>query len=226
MNTMSSSLFRKAFKQAQVCYQRGNQSCPSETEVFASMTPRRFFALAACALAMLEQRTLGFVSSSVHMSTKADGQHGRRNFITKLASGVSLGLVSLGLPVEQAGAVKYQQEYLTEPTAEFKAIEASQAEFAKAQRLYKADFNKKLDGFLEATTDDGAIESLKAMTNFVRARGGLPEGVKINDLLKTCRRKKGEMKESGKWGTPVQIAYEVCLVFFGNPSADFPTVNG
>lgn len=43
----------------------------------------------------------------------------------------------------------------------------------------------------------------------VSQRRGLPESVRINDLLKTCRRKKGEMKDSGKWGTPVQIAYEV-----------------
>lgn len=47
----------------------------------------------------------------------------------------------------------------------------------------------------------------------VMQRGGLPESVRINDLLKTCRKKKAEMKGSGNWGTPVQMAYEVTNAF-------------
>lgn len=101
-----------------------------------------------------------------------------------------------------------QKEYLKEPTAEFKAIEARQSEFASAQRAYKQEFVKKLDAFLAAETDEDAVTTLNAMSRTVIQRGGLPESVRINDLLKTCRRKKGAMKDSGKWGTPVQIAYE------------------
>lgn len=87
-------------------------------------------------------------------------------------------------------------------------MEARQTEFASAQRAYKQDFVKKLDAFLAAETDEAAVSTLNAMSNTVIQRGGLPESVRINDLLKTCRRKKGAMKDSGKWGTPVQIAYE------------------
>lgn len=101
-----------------------------------------------------------------------------------------------------------QKEYLKEPTAEFKAMEARQSEFASAQRAYKQDFVKKLDAFLAVETDEDAVSTLNAISSTVIKRGGLPESVRINDLLKTCRRKKAAMKDSGKWGTPVQIAYE------------------
>lgn len=101
-----------------------------------------------------------------------------------------------------------QKEYLKEPTAEFKAMEARQSEFAAAQRAYKQDFVKKLDAFLAVETDEQAVSTLNAMSNTVIQRGGLPESVRINDLLKTCRKKKTAMKDSGKWSTPVQIAYE------------------
>lgn len=88
-------------------------------------------------------------------------------------------------------------------------MEARQSEFAAAQRAYKQEFVKKLDAFLAVETDEEAVSTLNAMSNTVIQRGGLPESVRINDLLKTCRRKKAAMKDSGKWGTPVQIAYEV-----------------
>lgn len=106
------------------------------------------------------------------------------------------------------GVLCAQKEYLKEPTAEFKAMEARQSEFASAQRAYKQEFVKKLDAFLAVETDEQAVSTLNAMSNTVIQRGGLPESVRINDLLKTCRRKKAAMKESGKWSTPVQIAYE------------------
>lgn len=95
-------------------------------------------------------------------------------------------------------------------------MEARQSEFASAQRAYKQDFVKKLDAFLAVETDEDAVSTLNAMSNTVIKRGGLPESVRINDLLKTCRRKKAAMKDSGKWGTPVQIAYEaseLCINF-------------
>lgn len=87
-------------------------------------------------------------------------------------------------------------------------MEARQSEFASAQRAYKQDFTKKLDAFLAVETDEDAVSTLNAMSNTVIQRGGLPESVRINDLLKTCRRKKAAMKDGGKWGTSVQIAYE------------------
>lgn len=88
-------------------------------------------------------------------------------------------------------------------------MEARQSEFAASQRAYKQDFVKKLDAFLAVETDEQAVSTLNAMSNTVIQRGGLPESVRINDLLKTCRRKKAAMKDGGKWGTSVQIAYEV-----------------
>lgn len=87
-------------------------------------------------------------------------------------------------------------------------MEARQSEFASAQRAYKQEFVKKLDAFLAVETDEDAVSTLNAISNVVIKRGGLPESVRINDLLKTCRKKKAAMKDSGKWGTPVQIAYE------------------
>lgn len=48
-------------------------------------------------------------------------------------------------PTHMVCSLLRQQEYLKEPTAEFKAIEARQSEFAAAQRAYKQEFVKKLD---------------------------------------------------------------------------------
>ncbi|CAN0533684.1 unnamed protein product [Ectocarpus sp. 12 AP-2014] len=111
-----------------------------------------------------------------------------------------------------AGVIfRSQKEYLKEPTAEFKAMEARQADFSAAQRAYKQEFVKKLDAFLAIETDEEAVSTLNAMSNTVIQHGGLPESVRINDLLKTCRRKKAAMKDSGKWSTPVQIAYETLV---------------
>eukprot|EP00752_Nemacystus_decipiens_P003758 g3461.t2 len=143
------------------------------------------------------------------MSMTSDGPTSRAGFFLDVVGGVGVGFLGLGLASEQATA--YEKEYLKEPTAEFKAIEARQSEFASAQRAYKQDFVKKLDAFLAVETDEDAVSTLNAMSNTVIQRGGLPESVRINDLLKTCRRKKAAMKDSGKWGTPVQIAYETLV---------------
>eukprot|EP00903_Cladosiphon_okamuranus_P017654 g16258.t1 len=138
-----------------------------------------------------------------------DAPSSRGGFFLDVIGGVGVGVLGLGLATERATA--YEKEYLKEPTAEFKAIEARQSEFASAQRAYKQDFTKKLDAFLAVETDEDAVSTLNAMSNTVIQRGGLPESVRINDLLKTCRRKKAAMKDSGKWGTPVQIAYETLV---------------
>ncbi|CAM9880833.1 unnamed protein product [Ascophyllum nodosum] len=90
-------------------------------------------------------------------------------------------------------------------------MEAKQNEFASSQRAYKNEFVKQLDAFLAVKTDDDAVDTLNAMSRTVVQRGGLPESIRINDLLKTCRRKKAEMKGTGKWSTPVQMAYETLV---------------
>ncbi|CAN0000960.1 unnamed protein product [Choristocarpus tenellus] len=84
-------------------------------------------------------------SRTVHMSVHQDHEHGRRAFITQFMQSACLGGAVLGSSLTKASANTYQQEYLKEPTAEFKAMEAKQAEFAKAQRQYKADFVKVLN---------------------------------------------------------------------------------
>ncbi|CAM9201942.1 unnamed protein product [Ectocarpus sp. 8 AP-2014] len=134
----------------------------------------------------------------------------RRAFLSdQLVGAIGAGILGLGLATERATA--YEKEYLKEPTAEFKAMESRQADFSAAQRAYKQEFVKKLDAFLAVETDEEAVSTLNAMSNTVIQRGGLPESVRINDLLKTCRRKKAAMKDSGKWSTPVQIAYETLV---------------
>ncbi|CAM9757766.1 unnamed protein product, partial [Phaeothamnion confervicola] len=90
-----------------------------------------------------------------------------------------------------------QNEYLTEPTDEFKAMEKAQGEFRKAQRAYKAEFDKMLDTFLAAKTDDELVKRLSAVTakqGLVQARGGLPEGVKMKTVFASCRKLKSERK--------------------------------
>ncbi|KAL3925744.1 MAG: hypothetical protein SGILL_000194 [Bacillariaceae sp.] len=95
--------------------------------------------------------------------------------------------------------------YLTEPTDEFKANEAKSMEFKRQQLAIKKDFSAALDRFLAEPNDGDALENdLRALKALVAKTGGLPLGIKKDELFKVIRSKKAK----GFWPTPVEIAYQ------------------
>jgi hypothetical protein len=107
---------------------------------------------------------------------------------------------SLLLPPSPASAI---DTYLTEPTEEFKESERQRMEFRKKQLTLKADFVKVLARLTgESTTEEELVGDLKALKSLVTETGGLPLGIKKEDMYKVIRSKKAK----GFWPTNVEIA--------------------
>jgi 5'-deoxynucleotidase YfbR-like HD superfamily hydrolase len=95
--------------------------------------------------------------------------------------------------------------YLTEPTDEFKANEAKAMEFKRQQLQIKKEFSTVLEKLLAEPNDEGALVSdLKALKALIAKTGGLPLGIKKDELYKVIRSKKAK----GFWPTNVEIAYQ------------------
>ena len=95
--------------------------------------------------------------------------------------------------------------YLTEPTDEFKANEAKAMEFKRQQLLIKKEFTSVLDQLLsEPNNEDAMVKDLKQLKGLIAKTGGLPLGIKKDELYKIIRSKKAK----GYWPTNVEIAYQ------------------
>ena len=114
------------------------------------------------------------------------------------------GLVATSVAFLPTAAMAERPAYLTEPTEEFKANEAKAAVFNQQQREVKAKFTVVIDRLATvSTTEEELVRDLKELTDYVYRTGGLPTGIKKEDLYKTIRRKKA----AGFWPTPVEVAY-------------------
>jgi hypothetical protein len=95
--------------------------------------------------------------------------------------------------------------YLTEPTDDFKANEAKAMEFKRQQLAIKKEFSTVLEKFLAEPDNGDALEDdLRTLKALVAKTGGLPLGIKKDELFKIIRSKKAK----GFWPTPVEIAYQ------------------
>ena len=95
------------------------------------------------------------------------------------------------------------ETYLTEPTDEFKESERQRMEFRKKQLQFKAAFVEVLARLTgESKTEEELIADLKELKSLVTATGGLPLGIKKEDMYKVIRSKKAK----GFWPTDVEIA--------------------
>lgn len=93
--------------------------------------------------------------------------------------------------------------FLSEPTDEFKANEAKAMEFKRGQLMVKGKFNKVLERVsTESKTEEQLLGDLEELKELVRITGGLPLGIKKDDMVKIIRRKKG----AGFWPTSVEYA--------------------
>ena len=95
------------------------------------------------------------------------------------------------------------ETYLTEPTDEFKESERQRMEFRKKQLALKGEFVKVLARLTsESKTEDDLVTDLGELRGLVIQTGGLPLGIKKEDMYKVIRSKKAK----GFWPTNVEIA--------------------
>ena len=123
-------------------------------------------------------------------------QSSRRTMLTSTVATVA----ALTHVVAPANAI---DTYLTEPTEEFKESERQRMEFRKKQLVLKGEFVKvlvRLTG--ESSTEEELVKDLTELRNLVVATGGLPLGIKKEDMYKVIRGKKAK----GFWPTNVEIA--------------------
>lgn len=115
-----------------------------------------------------------FVSSSTHL---------RRAFVTK-----SLGILTTSLifPQRSNSEQGYSSAYLAEPTKEFKASEAERATYKQTQLAIKKDFVLVLQTLVDPNTktEDQVFSVLSDLIKLTIRTGGLPDGVKKEDLVK------------------------------------------
>lgn len=78
-------------------------------------------------------------------------------------------------------------------------------EFRKKQLAKKSEFVKLLAHLTtEASTEDELEADLKSLRVLVLETGGLPQGIKKEDMYKVIRGRKAK----GPWPTDVEIAYQ------------------
>jgi hypothetical protein len=153
--------------------------------------------------------------SSSSSSTSLDAVPSRRDMFDATSKGVISFLLAaavtttttMAVPptIMAAHAEEPRPMYLTEPTAEFKASEAKAMEYKRAQLAVKKEFNDVLEAFLAEVNDETKlVKGLKALQGVIAKNGGLPLGVKKEELFKIIRSKKAK----GYWPTPVEVAYQ------------------
>lgn len=120
----------------------------------------------------------------------------RREWISSAAT-----VVALGIP--QISSAAPRPTYLVEPTEEFKANEAKAMEFKRQQLLIKKEFVTVLDRLVAEPNDEEAlVNDLTELKFLVAKTGGLPLGIKKEELYKMIRTKKAK----GFWPTAVEYA--------------------
>mmetsp|Transcript_21174 Transcript_21174/g.29942 ORF Transcript_21174/g.29942 Transcript_21174/m.29942 type:complete len:189 (-) Transcript_21174:375-941(-) len=133
---------------------------------------------------------------ALHMSSSSS----RRDFVASASAAAAL----FGMNVSPAMA-EPRPMYLTEPTDEFKASEAQRMEFKRAQLLLKKKMQDELDTLTAEKNDEDALaQDINNIRQTVIECGGMPLGIKKDDLVKQVRAKKAK----GFWPTKVEYAYQ------------------
>ncbi len=124
----------------------------------------------------------------------------RRDMLATTLATLATSTIAVLSPTSPALAI---ETYLTEPTEEFKESERQRLEFRKKQLSLKADFVKVLARLTtESSTEEQLENDLKELKALVIQTGGLPLGIKKEDMYKIIRTKKAK----GFWPTNVEIA--------------------
>jgi len=133
--------------------------------------------------------------------------NGRRHVLQHSAA-LLLGGV---LTTASSALAEPRPTYLTEPTEEFKENERKAMEFRRQQLEIKKKFITVLDRLNNTSKTEAELENdLKELRTLVTQTGGLPNGLKKDDVVKQVRAKKSK----GFWPTNVEIAYVVVFLCF------------
>lgn len=129
----------------------------------------------------------------------------RRDMLVNAAGLIGIAATTTIAGVPLTANAEARPMYLTEPTDEFKASEAKAMEFKRQQLAVKKEFATVLEKFL-ADADDGDVleKDLRQLKALIAKNGGLPLGIKKDEVFKIIRSKKAK----GFWPTPVEIAYQ------------------
>jgi len=110
--------------------------------------------------------------------------------------------------------------YLTEPTDEFKESENQRMEFRRVQLGLKKEFLVLFERLTTVSSTENELrQDLEDLRKLVIKTGGMPIGIKKDELVKTVRAKKAK----GFWPTSVEIAYQALIreiAFQQSPNTD------
>ena len=138
---------------------------------------------------------------SLHETKSNNDNLNRRNIVKKSLSFTG-GVLSTIFLTSSANA---RDAYLTEPTDEFKQSEEARAKFKQEQFALKKSFSTVLTRLTtESDTEQALVKDLNELIALVIKTGGLPIGLKKEEMYKMIRTK----KRAGPWPTPVEIAYQ------------------
>mmetsp|Transcript_723 Transcript_723/g.1046 ORF Transcript_723/g.1046 Transcript_723/m.1046 type:complete len:181 (+) Transcript_723:28-570(+) len=160
--------------------------------------------LSLIALTSTNEYTTSFSPSKIKMGDTID----RTAFVKKSSIFLASALTLSKPTISPSNAVKYENEYLKEPTQEFLQLQQNQEIFSKKMRAYKAEWNSVEARLVEAATDAEVIASILSLQALLDENRNLPEGKSSFDLFKLLRRKRKDFKLKGSWGTEVDIPYE------------------
>ena len=124
-------------------------------------------------------------NKSIRNTALGAHERNRRDVLTGLSSAAAVLLSS------NAAWAAPRPEYLTEPTDDFKESEKQRMEFKAAQLKIKKEFTDVLDRFTNVSkNEDEIVKDLKDLRRLVVETGGMPLGIKKEDMVKIIRRKK------------------------------------
>ena len=131
-------------------------------------------------------------------------QASRREFVwDALAGAMGMGTMVAAMNPSAATAAEKRPSYLEEPTEEFKANEEKAMAFKREQLAIKKEFVAALERVSTELDDESKLEAdLRALQALVVKTGGLPLGIKKEELYKQIRARKAK----GFWPTSVEIA--------------------
>lgn len=166
----------------------------------------KFLSLSALSIAIVASSAFnGYeVPTAKRSSTELNvSPIGRRQAFLSTAAALTAG-VSVVRPVS---AKEPMQTYLTEPTEEFKESERERMVFRQAQLKIKKKFTDLLGKFTADKSEDDLRTDLEDLKELVADSGGLPLGIKKDDIVKQIRAKKA----LGFWPTSVEYAYQAVI---------------
>lgn len=175
-------------------------SLVSSLILFLNLHGSNAFVVAPSAKATSPSSTQMHMSADMNVNRRQAFFHAVSSVFTTASAATIVGTLS-PLP---ANAAK-RPEYLEEPTEEFKESERQRMEFRMAQLEIKKKFVVVLDRITKTSkTEDELRSDLEELKALVAESGGLPLGIKKDDVVKQVRSKKAQ----GFWPTSVEYAYQ------------------